>query len=68
MSASITNRIFLPDGKKIYVTDDQYGDERLIELHQKYGNLKMQSCHKEFGKTLDQLKSFWTGTIEKFFS
>lgn len=65
MSASITNRVILPDGTKIYLSDDQHGDARAGELYEKYGNLTMESCYKdqEGAKSLDDLTPFWSGTI-----
>jgi len=68
MSASITNRVILPDGNKIYCSDDLYGDVRINELHKKFGNLKIEACNKIFGKSLDEAEAFWTGTIEEYFS
>lgn len=69
MSASITNRVILPDGGKMYVSDDIQGDIRLEQIYKKYGNCKIESCNKEFGgKSLDELESFWQGTIEEFFN
>lgn len=68
MSASITNRVYLPDGSKIYISDDAAGDARAFELYEKYGNLKLEACNKELGKSLDELKPFWTGTIEEQYS
>jgi len=68
MSASVTNRVYLPDGQKIYITDDCAGDERMFQLYEKFGNLKMEACHKEWGKLLDDMKPFWAGTIEEQYS
>lgn len=68
MSMAYTNRVFLPDGNTVYVSDDQYGDARLEELHAKYGNLKMESCEKIWGKSLQELEPVWSGTIEDFWS
>lgn len=68
MSASVTNRVYLPDGSKLYTSDDVAGDNRLEELFTKYGDLKIEACHKILGKNLDDLESFWTGTIKEFFS
>lgn len=66
MSASIVNRVYLPDGTKLYISDDRAGDERLEQLFKQYGDLKLEACDKEFGKGLDELKAFWTGTIKEF--
>ena len=61
----MTNRVYLPDGNKIYVSDDQYGDARLLELYAKYGNLKMEWCNKVWGSALDDATAEWEGTIEE---
>ncbi len=66
MSSAVTNRVYLPDGKKIYVTDDVWGDERLEQLYSTYGNLKVEACHKEWGKNLHDMEAFWSGTIGTF--
>jgi hypothetical protein len=42
------------------------GDERLVELFKKYGNLKMEACNKIFGRSLDEAETFWTGTVEEY--
>lgn len=68
MSASTTNRVYLPDGNIVYCSDDLYGDIRINELYKKFGNLKLESCNKTFGKSLDEAKVFWAGTIEGYFS
>ncbi len=68
MASNVTNRVYLPNKSRIYVSDDQYGDQRLMELFNIYGNLKVESCYKELGSSLDSLKSFWTGTIKEFLS
>ena len=68
MSSAVTNRVYLPDGNKIYLSDDAWGDKRIDELHQTYGNLKVEACHKEWGKSLDDMQAFWQGTIESFYS
>lgn len=65
MSAAITNRVYLPDGSKMYLSDNADGDARAAELYEKYGNLKLEACYKEMGKSLDDLTPFWTGTIEE---
>lgn len=67
MSANVTNRIYLPDGTKVYLSDDRAGDARAFELYERHGNLKLESCYKdqEGAKSLDDLKPFWTGTIEE---
>ena len=64
---NFTNRVYLPDGNKMYVSDDQAGDNRLIELYQEYGNLKVETCHKVLGKSLDDLKVVTTGTIKSVY-
>lgn len=68
MSASVTNRVYLPDGSKVYLSDDAAGDERAIELYTQHGNLKIEACTKELGKSLDELEPFWSGTIEEQYS
>lgn len=68
MSASITHRVFLPDGTKLYISDDWAGDRRMEELHAQHGDLKMESCNKEWGKSLDELTPFWRGTIVEQYS
>lgn len=35
----LLNKVFLPDGNYIYVSDDIYGDERLEQLYKQYGDL-----------------------------
>jgi hypothetical protein len=64
---NFTNRVFLPDGRKIYVSDDNAGDQRLEELHNEYGNLKVEVCRKEFGSTLDECEVFLKTTIRGLF-
>lgn len=70
MSASVTNRVYLPDGSKLYLSDDRAGDTRAFELYQQYGDLKLEACYKDQpgAKSLDDLKPFWTGTIEEQYS
>jgi hypothetical protein len=70
MSASVTNRIILPDGSSVYVSDNADGDKRAMELYHKYGNLTLEACYKdqEGAKSLDDLKPFWVGTIEEQYS
>ena len=65
---SVTNRVFLPNGQKIYVSDDVYGDDRLEQIFSEYGNLKLEACYKVLGTSLDDLPAFWSGTIIEFFN
>jgi ABC-type metal ion transport system substrate-binding protein len=60
----------LPDGTKVYISDDSAGDARASELYEKHGNLKLEACYKDQpeAKSLDDLKPFWTGTIEEQYS
>ena len=52
-----TNRVFLPDNQQLYVSDDDAGDERFVELYKQYGDLKVEICEVEFGgKTLSELE------------
>lgn len=62
--SSFTNRVYLPDGRKIYTSDDWAGDRRNEELHATYGNLKVEVCQKELGKSLDTLEVILTTTLE----
>lgn len=70
MSASVTNRVYLPDGSKLYISDDAAGDRRAFELYRQHGNLKLEACYKDQpqAKSLDDLEPFWTGTIEEQYS
>jgi hypothetical protein len=68
MSAAVTNRVLIPNRRPLYVSDDVAGDNRLEELYILYGNLPLEACNKEPGRSLDDLTPFWTGTIEEFFS
>lgn len=65
MSASLTNRVFLPGGKKIYLSDDVAGDNLALELYKLHGDLKMEVCDKEWGKSLDEAKPIWSGTLNE---
>lgn len=65
---TVTNRIYLPDNHHVYVSDDCAGDDRLAELYKQHGNLKIEACYKDSGASLQELKPFWTGTIESFFN
>lgn len=76
MSFAVTNRVYLPRkavqekkllSDKVYVSDDRAGDDRLVELYQHFGNLKMEACYKDSGESLDDLKPFWEGTVREFF-
>ena len=58
-----THRVFLPDGSKIYVSDDNAGDQRLAEIYERYGNVQVEICRKEFGKVLDEQKAMCKGPI-----
>lgn len=71
MSANVVNRVILPDGGKLYVTDDVAGDNRMEQIYTKYGNCKIEACYKDenqAAKSLDDFKPFWTGTIEEQYS
>lgn len=68
MSASVTNRVYLPDGRTVYVSDDRAGDDRLEELYVLYGDLTVEACYKVLGTALDDLETFWTGTITSYFN
>lgn len=65
MSANVTNRVYLPDGTKVYLSDGTAGDYRAEELYERYGDLKLEACYKdqEGANSLDDLVPFWTGTI-----
>ena len=76
MSSAVTNRVYLPESllrehpdysPTIYCSDDVWGDERMRQLYAKYGNLKVEACPKGWGKSLDDMNPFWTGTIYSFF-
>lgn len=70
MSANITNRVYLPSGDKLYLSDDSAGDARAMELYKQYGNLKLEACFKdqEGTNSLDDLAPFWSGSIEEQYS
>lgn len=68
MSASVVNRVILPDGGKMYISDDAQGDKRAAEIYTKYGNCKLEACYKDSGKSLDELEPFWSGTIKEQYS
>jgi len=68
MASDVTNRVILPNGKKVYVTDDNYGDDVIEQIYEQYGNCEIQACTKVFGNSLDTLKPFWTGTITNYFN
>ena len=63
-----TNRVFLPDNKKIYVSDDVAGDIRLEELFKQYGDVRVEVCKKELGKSLDELRPVIVGTISSVYN
>jgi hypothetical protein len=60
---SLTRRVYLPDGNSTYITDDQSGDGRLLQLYVQYGNLEIEVCQKEFGKDLADAEVVRTGNI-----
>lgn len=68
MSMHFTNRVYLPDGNKIYVSDDQAGGMRLEELYDRYGNLTVEVCDKVWGRSLDEQTVVFKTNIEEFFS
>lgn len=67
MSQAVTNRVYLPDGTKLYFSDNIEGDTRIFKLYEQHGNLKLEACYKdqEGAKSLDDLEPFWVGTIEE---
>lgn len=70
MSQAVTNRVYLPDGTKLYFSDNVAGDARIYQLYQRFGNLKLEACYKdqEGAQSLDDLEPFWSGTIEEQYS
>jgi len=68
MAHNITNRVILPDGNKIYATDDMHGDNVIEQIYKEYGDCKIETCEKVLGKSLDELKPMWTGKITNYLS
>ena len=65
MSAAVTNRVYMPDGRKIYVSDDAFGQYRFEELYEIYGNCKVEACWKDWGTSLDDCIMFWEGDLHE---
>ena len=65
MSSQVTNRVYMPDGRKIYVSDDAFGQLRFEELYTIYGNCKVEACWKVWGTTLDDCVAWWAGDLRE---
>lgn len=66
--SNLTNRVFLPGGNTLYVSDDNAGDARFADLiDEGHGNAKVEVCDKRTGKSLQDLKPFIIGTVEKIY-
>ncbi len=62
--SDFTNRVYLPTGDRIYVSDDGFGDMRLVEFYKRFGDLKVEICQKEFGSSLHDAKVLVTTTLK----
>lgn len=60
-----TNRVYLPDGNTVYISDDGYGQERLEQLYAAYGNLTVEICEKQFGRSLSESPVLVTTTLRR---
>lgn len=61
----LTNRVYLPDGNTVHISDDGYGQERLEALYAELGDLKVEICQKEFGRSLSESQVLVTTTLRR---
>ena len=55
--------------KKIGVSDDQYGDERMAQIYRKYGDciVEVRDYNTVFGKGLEEGEPIYRTTITKLY-
>jgi hypothetical protein len=63
MAREYTNRVYLPDGDTVYVTDEAEGNDRFVELYTGYGDLKVEICKSEWGKSLSDCEVLVNTTL-----